>query len=63
MRMLRDRRRQQGLRKLRLIVQDARSPEVRARIAEEVARLDPAAEREALDWIEEVLEFDADETR
>ena len=63
MKMMRDRRRMRGLRELRLIVPDARSPEVRARIAEQVARLDPADEQDALDWIEAVGEFDADEAR
>jgi hypothetical protein len=45
------------LKDLRL-VPNARSEAVRARIAEAVARLDPAAESEALDWIEAVSEFD-----
>lgn len=58
MKAMRDRRRQQGLRELRLVVPDARSEEVRRRIAEEVARLNPEDEREALDWIEAVSEFD-----
>ena len=61
MKTMRDRRRQRGLRELRLIVPDARSEAVRARIAEEVARLDPADERDALDWIEAVSEFDSDD--
>jgi len=63
MKSMRDRRRRQGLRELRLVVPDARSDIVRSRIAAEVARLDPAAERDALDWIESVSEFDSDEAR
>lgn len=61
MKTMRERRRQQGLRELRLVVPDARSRIVRRRIAEQVARLRPESEREALDWIEAVSEFD--ETR
>ena len=61
MKTMRERRRQQGLRELRLVVPDARSQSVRQRIAEQVARLRPETEREALDWIEAVSEFD--ETR
>lgn len=58
MREMRQRRREQGLREVRLLLPDARSPEVRARIAEQVARLDPDDELEALRWIESVSEFD-----
>jgi hypothetical protein len=61
MKMMRDRRRMQGLRELRLVVPDARSQSVRQRVAIEVARLKPDGEREALRWIETVSEFD--ETR
>ncbi|MGC2411129.1 MAG: antitoxin MazE-like protein [Stellaceae bacterium] len=63
MKSMRERRRQRGLRELRLVVPDARSEVVRARIAEEVARLDADDEREALDWIEAVGEFDVDAAR
>jgi hypothetical protein len=63
MKMMRQRRRRQDLREVRLIVPDARSETVRGRVAEEVARLDPASERDALDWIEAVSEFDADQPR
>ena len=55
---MRQRRREKGLREVRLLLPDARSPEVRARIAEQVARLDPNDELEALRWIEAVSEFD-----
>ena len=61
MKMMRARRRQQGLRELRLVVPDARSEAVRNRIAAQVAKLNPDSEREALRWIEAVSEFDADE--
>lgn len=60
MKTMRERRRAQGLRELRLVVPDARSEEVRKRIAEQVARLNPDDEREAMEWIEAVSEFDAD---
>ena len=63
MKKMRERRQARGLRELRLIVPDARSAAVRRRVAEEVARLDPKHEREALEWIESVSEFDADQTR
>jgi hypothetical protein len=58
MRDMRRRRREQGLREVRLVMPDARSLEVRRRIAEQVARLDPADEQEALRWIEAVSVFD-----
>jgi len=58
MKRMRARRRAGGLRELRLVVPDARSRAVRRRIARQVARLDPAREREALAWIEAVSEFD-----
>jgi hypothetical protein len=63
MKALRERRRRQGLRELRLIVPDARSPVVRRRIAKQVAALDPKKEAETMRWIEAVSMFDNDETR
>ena len=51
------------MRELRLVVPDARSKLVRRRIAEQVARLDPIREMDALRWIEVVSELDGDETR
>ncbi|HJU15744.1 MAG TPA: antitoxin MazE-like protein [Stellaceae bacterium] len=63
MRAMRERRRRQGLRELRLVVPDARSEAVRRRIAAQVATLNPDSERDALLWIEAVSEFDADEPR
>jgi Protein of unknown function (DUF3018) len=63
MRLMRQRRRRQGLRELRLVVPDPRSRAVRNRIAAQVARLSPDSERDALRWIETVSEFDADGTR
>ena len=63
MRTMRERRRRQGVRELRLFVPDARSPAVRSRIAAEVARLSRETERDALRWIEAVSEFDAGEPR
>ena len=59
MRVMRARRRAEGLREIRLVLPDGRAEITRRRIAEQVARLSPAAEREALDWIEHVSAFDA----
>ena len=42
----------------RLRIPDPHSEAVRRRIAAEVARLNPDSERDALDWIEQVGEFD-----
>ena len=63
MKKMRERRRVQGLRELRLVVPDARSKIVRDRIALQVARLRPDSERDALAWIEAVSELDGDTTR
>jgi hypothetical protein len=62
MKAMRERRRAQGTRELRLVVPDARSPVVRRRIARRVAKLALSAERAAMRWIEAVSEFDAQET-
>ncbi len=59
MRSMRMRRRARGLRELRLVVPDARLQSVRRRVANQVARLDPASEDEALRWIERVSSFDS----
>jgi hypothetical protein len=63
MRMVRQRRRARGLCEVRLVVPDPRSRAMRRRVAREVAALDTVRERDALDWIESVSEFDADATR
>jgi hypothetical protein len=63
MKLMRERRRRQGLRELRLVVPDPRSQAVRERIAGQVAKLNPDSERDALLWIEAVSEFDTDEPR
>jgi hypothetical protein len=63
MRMMRARRRGEGLRELRIVVPDVRSAAVRDRIAAQVAKLNPDSERDALLWIEAVSEFNADEPR
>jgi hypothetical protein len=60
---MRARRRERGMRKVRVIVPDARSRAVRRRIAQQVALLDQQQERDALVWIESVSEFDADAPR
>ena len=58
MREMRSRRRAAGYREVRIQVLDARDPEVRRRIAEQVASLDPDHEEDAIRWIEAVSEFD-----
>ena len=58
MREMRERRRERGLRELRLFVPDARAPAIRRRIARQVASLDERDEQAALDWIEAVSEVD-----
>jgi hypothetical protein len=63
MRSMRARRREQGLREVRVVLPDARSRAVRRRIARQVRLLDTASERDALLWIESVSEFDADAAR
>ena len=63
MKTMRDRRRERGLRELRLVVPDARSEAVRRRVAAAVARLNPESERDALNWIEAVSEFDDNDSR
>jgi hypothetical protein len=63
MKMMRQRRRAQGLRELRIVVADPRSRAVRRRVAKQVAGLNLDRERDALKWIESVSEFDADTMR
>jgi Protein of unknown function (DUF3018) len=63
MKMMRQRRRALGLRELRIVVADARSRAVRRRVAKQLASLSEDREREALQWIESVSEFDADAPR
>ncbi len=63
MKMMRQRRHVRGLRELRLVVADARSQAVRRRVAKQLAGLDPDRERDALQWIESVSEFDTNATR
>ena len=58
MKAMRARRRQSGLREIRLVVPDARSEAIRGRIAKQVGNLSVTAEADALRWIEEVSEFD-----
>ncbi len=59
MKTMRERRRLQGLRELRLIVPDARSSAIRRRVADQVALLNAGAEADAMEWIGGVSEFDA----
>jgi hypothetical protein len=63
MRAMRERRRQGGYREVRLSAPDARSEAVRRRVAEQLARLRPESEADALSWIEAVSEFDANGAR
>ena len=58
MRAMRERRRARGLRELRLVVPDARTKQVRRRVAKQVATLDRRRELEAMRWIESVSELD-----
>jgi hypothetical protein len=58
MKAMRNRRRRDGLRELRMIVPDARAASIRERVARQVAGLSAAAEQDALNWIEQVSEFD-----
>ena len=59
MKAMRERRRARGLRELRMVVPDARSPAVRRRVAKQVSRLDSSGELDAMRWIEAVAEFDS----
>ncbi len=59
MRMMRERRRERGLRELRLVVSDPRMAAVRKRVAAQATHLDQRHEDDALDWTEAVSEFDA----
>ncbi|TAN50385.1 MAG: DUF3018 family protein [Rhodospirillales bacterium] len=63
MKAMRERRRRQGLRELRIVMPDPRSKEVKIRLALQAARLSPSSETDALRWIEAVSEFDGYETR
>ena len=63
MRAMRLRRRAQSKREVRMILPDARSNDVRARVADSVARLDRRHELEALRWIEAISEFDESAAR
>ena len=57
MRALRNRRRACSDGEIRMAVPGARSEHVRERVAQSVARLDPAQEAHALAWIEAVADF------
>jgi hypothetical protein len=58
---MRQRRRELGLRDVRLVMPDPRSPAVRRRVAAAVGALDPDDEDEAMRWIEAVSEFDLED--
>ena len=58
MRAMRERRRARGLRELRLVVPDARSKQVRRRVAKQVSTLDRGRELDAMRWIEAASDFD-----
>ena len=55
---MRNRRRAEGLRELRLVLPDVRSLSVRQRLAAQVRGLSRPDEDEAMRWIEAVSEFD-----
>jgi hypothetical protein len=59
MRQMRQRRRKQGLRDVRITVPDARLASVRRRVAAQVFHLIPGSEDDALTWIEAASEFDS----
>jgi hypothetical protein len=59
MRALRARRQGLAEREIRMTVPDARRDEVRERVADAIARLDPVSEAEALAWIEAVSDFES----
>ena len=61
MKDMRKRRRERGLKELRLIVPDTKLAAVRTRVAVEVARLGSESEAEALRFIEAAGEFDAEQ--
>ncbi len=63
MKLMRARRHALSLRELRLFVPDPRSHAVRQRISRQVAALDPADERDALDWTEAVSPSDTNRLR
>jgi hypothetical protein len=58
MKSMRERRHVKGLREIRLTLPDPHSPSVRRRIADQVARLSASSEKDAMDWIEAISEFD-----
>jgi hypothetical protein len=62
MKMMRERRRRRGLREVRLVVPNPRLQSVRKRVAAQVLRLDRHGEAEALSWIEQISEFDEQDT-
>jgi hypothetical protein len=57
MRALRERRKANHLREVRIVALDARSPEVRKMIAEQVAAMNKEEEREVLEWMEKVADL------
>ena len=63
MRAPRNPRRARAEREIRIAGPDARSEHVRERVAQCVARLDPAHEAHALAWIEAVADFDEHQAR
>jgi len=57
MKALRERRKANHLREVRIVALDARSPEVRKQIAEQVAALNKDEEREILEWTEKAADL------
>ncbi|HWY81950.1 MAG TPA: hypothetical protein VNY10_08480 [Roseiarcus sp.] len=56
---MREQRRKRELRDAQILVSNARLASVHRRVAAEVARLAPASEDQALNWIEAVSKFDS----
>ena len=57
---MRQRRREQGLREIRVLVPDTRLPDVRRELARQIATLQPEDERDIMDFIEAVSVFGDD---
>jgi hypothetical protein len=58
MKALRDRRKANHMREVRIVALDARSAEVRERINTEIAAFNKEDEREILEWMEVVADLD-----
>ena len=57
MRLYRERLRARGLKPVQIWVHDTQAPAFRDELRKQIERLNPAAEQDALDFIESVAEF------